>query len=390
MSRDLRLVAISLCIWGIGEGMFLYFQALYLQEWGAEPFLIGTILGMWGIATAVAQTPAGYLADRFGPRPIMWASWILGAAAAWIMALAGSLNVFVVGLVLFGLTSAVLAPMNTYATAVRGRWSAARALTVISAAYHLGEVIGPLAGGVIGQRMGLQTVYMIAGCVFIVSTLLILLIRPAPVEVHSEEGAPSELKRNSRYIALLGLTVVTMFALYFAQPLTPNFLQNERGLSLQQIGLMGTLGSLGIVVFALMLGHLRPGLGFFIGQPLMAVFSLLIWRGTSLPVVGIGYFFLGGYRLSHTMVLAYARTMIRAQETGLAFGLLETANAAAVILAPPIAGLLYQRDPTSIYPAALVMIAAIILINLIILPRLSQQMHPWLPRAIFRRGTNDA
>lgn len=390
MSRDLRLVAVSLLVWGIGEGMFLYFQTLYLQEWGAEPFLIGAILGIWGIATTVAQAPAGYLTDRFGARPLMWFSWILGAVAAWIMALAGTLNMFVIGLVLYGLTSAALAPMYTYATAVRGKWSAARALTVISAAYHLGAVVGPLAGGLIGQRMGLQTVYLFSGCVFVVSTVIILLIRPAPVEVHDAESAPSELKRNGRFITLLGLTLVTMFALYFAQPLTPNFLQNERGFSLEQIGMLGTMGSLGIAVMALILGNLRAGLGFLIGQPLMGVFSLLIWQGASLPVIGIGYFFLGGYRLCRSMVLAYARTMIRAEETGLAYGLLETANAAAVILAPPIAGLLYERDPASIYPAALGMIAAVILINLYFLPRLGQKTQFWQQWAILRRGTHDA
>lgn len=373
MSRDLRLVAASLFVWGTGEGMFLYFQTLYLEEWGAEPFLIGAILGAWGVATAIAQAPAGYLADRFGARPLMWGSWILGTLAAWIMALAGSLNAFVIGLVLFGLTSAVLAPMNSYVTAVRGQWSEGRALTLTSATYHLGAVIGPLAGGLIGQRLGLQTVYLIAAGIFILSTLLILFVHRPPTEVHNPEEAPSELRRNPRYRLLLGLTLLTMFALYFAQPLTPNFLQNERGLSLEQIGLMGTLGSLGIVVTSLVFGHLHASRGFMLGQPLVAVFALLIWRGTSLPLLGIGYFFVGGYRLTRSMVLAFARSMIRPDETGLAFGLLETANAAAVILAPPVAGLLYERSPDLMYPAALAMIAGAVAINLFYYPRLSHR-----------------
>ncbi|HZW03437.1 MAG TPA: MFS transporter [Anaerolineaceae bacterium] len=373
MSRDLRLVAASLFVWGTGEGMFLYFQTLYLEEWGAEPFLIGAILGAWGVATAIAQAPAGYLADRFGARPLMWGSWILGTLAAWIMALAGSLNAFVIGLVLFGLTSAVLAPMNSYVTAVRGQWSEGRALTLTSATYHLGAVIGPLAGGLIGQRLGLQTVYLIAAGIFILSTLLILFVHRPPTEVHNPGEAPSELRRNPRYRLLLGLTLLTMFALYFAQPLTPNFLQNERGLSLEQIGLMGTLGSLGIVVTSLVFGHLHASRGFMLGQPLVAVFALLIWRGTSLPLLGIGYFFVGGYRLTRSMVLAFARSMIRPDETGLAFGLLETANAAAVILAPPVAGLLYERSPDLMYPVALAMIAGAIAINLFFYPRLSHR-----------------
>ena len=37
MSADLILVAFSLFTWGIGEGMFFYFQPIYLQELGADP-----------------------------------------------------------------------------------------------------------------------------------------------------------------------------------------------------------------------------------------------------------------------------------------------------------------------------------------------------------------
>jgi hypothetical protein len=45
MKRDLILVAIAMFAWGLGEGMFLYFQPLYLEELGANPIMIGTILG---------------------------------------------------------------------------------------------------------------------------------------------------------------------------------------------------------------------------------------------------------------------------------------------------------------------------------------------------------
>lgn len=127
MTRDLSLVAISMLTWGLGEGMFVYFQSLYLQQWGAEPVAIGGILGAFGIAMAVAQTPAGYLTDRLGARPLMWFTWILGAASAWIMALAGSLPVFILGLLLYGLTAAAMprsiftSPRCAESSLLRGR-----------------------------------------------------------------------------------------------------------------------------------------------------------------------------------------------------------------------------------------------------------------------------
>jgi len=50
MSRDLYFVAAALLTWGIGGGMISIFQPLYIQELGADPILIGTILGASGIS----------------------------------------------------------------------------------------------------------------------------------------------------------------------------------------------------------------------------------------------------------------------------------------------------------------------------------------------------
>ena len=86
MSRDLILVALSLFTWGIGEGMFIYFQPVYMQELGANPDRIGMIFGIFGLAMALMHIPAGYLADHLGRRPLLWLSWSLGLTATIIMA----------------------------------------------------------------------------------------------------------------------------------------------------------------------------------------------------------------------------------------------------------------------------------------------------------------
>ena len=133
MSRDLILVALSLMTWGIGEGMFIFFQPIYLQQLGANPVLIGGILGGIGIVMSISYIPAGYLSDRFGRRPVLWLAWMIGAISTWVMALSSSLPTFVLGSVLYGLTSFVLPPLNSYLTPARGRLSVGRTLTLISA-----------------------------------------------------------------------------------------------------------------------------------------------------------------------------------------------------------------------------------------------------------------
>jgi len=363
--RDLLLVSLSLFFWGIGEGMFTYFQPLYLQQWGADPLMIGGILGALGVSMTVAQAPAGYLADRIGPRPVMWASWILGTLAATIMALAGSLPLFVGGMLIYGLTSFVVAPMNTYLASARGSWSVERALTVPSALFNLGMVIGPILGGLVAEARGIRQIYAISSGIFILSTAIVLFARREPSDAHNEITAQRpNLLRNPRFLGLLGLIAMTTFALYIPQPLTPNFLQNEAGLSLRTIGQLGSIGSLGNTLVVLSLGSLKAPAGFLIGQILMGLFALIMWQGTSTAWFGVGYFFIGGFRLTRAMALAYARYFIRSTETGLAFGLIETANGIAIILAPLVAGALYTAGPRLMYLVSLVLIVCLVLANL--------------------------
>jgi MFS family permease len=368
MNRNLLLVAISLSIWGIGEGLFIYFQPIYLQQWVGDPLLIGTILGGMGVAMAIAQIPAGYLSDRLGSRSIMWASWILGTIAAWVMALANSATAFVVGLLLYGMTGFVLAPMNSYITTVRGKLSVGRALTFVSGLYNLGAVIGPFTGGLLAEKFGLQTVYVIAGVLFIVSTIIVLLVskNPAPHHLDLESNQVKGLFTNFRFLGFLGMTMITVFVLYLPSSFTPNFLQNQQFYPESTIGFLGAIGSMGNAIAVLALGNLQPVLAFMIGQAWVLLYTLLFLKGDSPVWFGLGYFFYGGFRLSKSMILTISRSMIHPGETGLAYGMVETVSAIGVIVAPIVAGVLYKHDAWSIYRIPLFAITGVMVLNLII------------------------
>ena len=369
MPRDLVLMGLSLSVWGVGEGMFLYFQPIYLQKLGANAVTIGVILGAAGISMAAAHIPAGYLADKYGPRPLLWASWIIATLAAGLMALATSLGVFVAGLLIYGLTSFVVAPMNSYITAARGKMSVGRALTLVSAMYNLGAIAGPVLGGAVGDRFGLRTVYAIGASITVISTLMIFFIRSQPA--HSQAGSLNHLSliQNPRFTGLLALVLVIMFALYLPQPLTPNFLQNQRHLSLSAIGQLGSIANLGNTILMLALGRLDSTLAIGLGQAAVAAFSLLIWQGSGMLWYGLGYFCIGGYRLCRSMVAAQVRPLVHPAQLGLAYGMLETVSALTLILAPLLAGVLYQRSPSLIYAVSLVLIGLSFIANLVFMLR---------------------
>ncbi len=366
-SRDLFLVAFSIMVWGIGEGLFYIFQPLYLQELGADPIKIGLILSINGVGMTVSQIPMGYLADRFGRRPLMWSTWVLGVLSTGIMAFASSLNLFMVGLFLYGLTSAVLSPMNAYIAAARGSWSVGRAVSFVSAMYNAGAIVGPLVGGYFAQRLGLHTIYKFAAGVFLISTIIISFIKPQPVEKMDSHNKSSNLFKNTRFLLSLGMILMIMLAVYLPMPLAANFLQNERGLSLETIGQLGAIANIGNMALALSLGHLPVLIVFILGQAAMALFALIMWQGTGLIWFGAAYFFTGGYRLIRAMTVAMVRPLVKDAQVGLAFGFTEAVNNFAVIIAPLIAGFLYIRNPILMFPVSIGAIGLAMIMNLVVL-----------------------
>jgi MFS family permease len=369
MNRNLKLVSISLFTWGIGEGLFLFFQPIYLQKMGADPISIGAILGGMGLMTTLSQIPSGYLSDRFGSRPIMWISWILGTIAAGLMAFSGSLNLFIVALLLYGFTGSVLAPMNAYITSMRGEWSAERSLTFTSAAFHLGAVIGPSVGGFLGEQLDLRILYYFAAGIFVISTFFILLIENPVLEFHYEKQTQTNILKNSAFIRIAFLGFLTLFFMVFTQNFSSVFLSDYRMLSLQQIGFLGTIGSLGNVILALAFGNVSSKSGFLMSLPFVLLFPLFILFGNNFYYYGFAYLGFGGYRLARSMLLALSREYIHAKETGLAFGVIETANGVATIVAPILCGIVYNQNPEGIYVISIVGLVIIGFINLILLPQ---------------------
>ena len=372
MSRDLILVAFSLLFWGMGEGLFYNFQPLYLEQLGADPVRIGAILGAVGVVMTVSHIPAGYLSDRIGRKPLMVAAWFSGIVSTLTMALASSMTAFVVGMLLYGFTLFVLSPLNSYVTTARGKWSVARAFTFIGAAFNLGGVVGPIVGGQIGDRVGLRTNFFVAAVLFMISTGLIIFIRPQPVEKASDQETSYDWLRNQRYLVYLGVVFLAIFATFLAQPLTPNFLHNERNLSLSWIGPLCALSGVGTVALNLILGFLPARTGFLIAQAAVAIFALILWRASGLPAYVVGFFLLGGFKTTRALASAQVRTLVHQASMGLAYGLTETISSTATILAPILAGFLYARAPVWIYIASIGFIVISILVSAHFSPRLSE------------------
>jgi predicted MFS family arabinose efflux permease len=261
-----------------------------------------------------------------------------------------------------------MSPLSSYVTIARGGWSTGRALTTISASFNAGAVIGPVTGGLLAAALGIRTLFGIAAVLFVGSTVLMFLLRDQPLEPPHAEGRFRTLFANRAAARILVVTFVAMLALMLGWSLTPLFLSEARGLSVAQVGALGSFFALGTVILNLTLGAAPARRGSMAAQGLVAAAYLLLWKGMSLPAYAAGYFLAGGMRTARSLFSAQVERVVRRSHLGLAFGVAETVASGSMIVAPLLAGVLYRADPASPYPVSLILIAGSLALSAWILP----------------------
>jgi MFS family permease len=370
LNRNLFFVAAALFLWGFGEGMFFNFVPIYLDlQFSLSKYEIGLILGAFGFFMAITHMPAGRLADRIGRRPLLLGAWVMGLISTLIMGSALALPLFLVGLFGYGLTAFVSSPLSSYVTAARGRWPVGTVLSLTTATFGMGMVLGPVTGGWVGDHYGMRMSFYVASAVFVFSNIFMFFIESQPIDHHDPDAPPPSLIRNQRFVILMSVLAFAIFSMYIAQPLTPNFLEGVRGLSLSQTGFIFAVGALGNSLMAIAFSRVNPRRGFLFAQALVVLFAIFIWKGTSLPVFALGYFLLGGFRAGRPMMMAQARELVHESQMGISYGIMETISALIFIITPPIAGYLFEIDPFIVYPVSIGLIGISIVLSSIYMPR---------------------
>jgi len=363
MTRDNRLMTVSLLLWGLGEGLFLYFEPLYLRELGGDPAAVGAALSFAALAMAATHIPAGYLADRVGRKALIVAGFGLGTIAALVMFLARDFWLFTLALAAYSFTGFVLAPLSAYIAEARGPQSVQRALSLVYAGFWAGTIVSPTLGGWIGDTFGLRYGYLGGFAAFTLSTVVVALTRNQPVVavVHGA-GRYRALFGNRTFLGYLALAFVALLAIQIGLPFMPNFVEEVRGYEVSVVGVLGSISSVGIVLANTLLGSRSPRVGFLLAQALIVGSMLALLLVAGWPGLVAAYALRAGWSLARTMVLAQSGRLVGKVESGLAYGLAETVAGGAMILGPLFAGWLYGWNtvaPFSVSAALLLVMLAL-------------------------------
>ena len=176
------------------------------------------------------------------------------------------------------------------------------------------------------------------------------LISDRPAEPAPGPRPPARQLISSRaFLRQIVFIFLLFFAIELGQILMPKYLQEVRQLGLAQIGWLGTVGSLGVVVLSLTYGYLPETRrwALVLCQLVALAASVLLLSSAMLPVITLAVFIHGGNWVVRPIVIGRLARTLHPDILSFGYGFLETAMRLGMALAPAVAGLLYSRTPAA-------------------------------------------
>lgn len=192
-------------------GLFIILPvfALYAEHLpgGESHLLMGVALGAYGLTQAVLQIPAGWLSDKYGRKPVIYASLVLFALGSFIAATADSIYGVIFGRIVQGagaLNAAVMAlTADLTREEVRTRAMAMIGMT-IGITFSLSLILSPILNGI----AGVPGLFALTGVLAILAIAVVKFVIPNPAitRFHSDtEAGHGHFREVLRHPELLRL-----------------------------------------------------------------------------------------------------------------------------------------------------------------------------------------
>jgi len=221
-------------------GLFIILPvfALYAEHLpgGESHLLMGIALGAYGLTQAILQIPAGWLSDRYGRKPVIYASLILFALGSFIAASADNIYWVIAGRVVQGagaLNAAVMA-LTADLTREEHRTKAMAMIGItIGITFSISMVLSPLLNSVIG----VPGIFAMTGVLALLAMGVVKWVIPDPAitRFHSDTEASwghfAEVLRNKELLRL-DFGIFSLHAILMSVFMQVPFVMQKDGLEL--------------------------------------------------------------------------------------------------------------------------------------------------------------
>jgi len=343
----------------LGFSLIIPLLPYYAQTFKASDTTIGLLLASYAAAQLIGAPLLGRASDRFGRRPILLIS-IFGTFLGFLLfGFAGSLAMLFASRILQGITGGNLSVAQAYITDVTDAKSRNRGLGLIGAAFGLGFIIGPAAGGLLSNISYSVPAFVAAALSFI---NLMLIVFWLPESLRPENRTQITEKRPGFTLTALletlnrplsGPLLITRFlyslAFVILQSIFSLFALKRFGMSVVATGFVLTyVGVVSVVTQAWLIGKLSQRFQDMLliqaGLILLA-FGLLAWAfapNIFLLVLSVTPIALAGGMLNTVLPSALTKT-VEPQEVGGILGLSTSVESSTRVIAPLLGGFMLEK-----------------------------------------------
>jgi DHA1 family tetracycline resistance protein-like MFS transporter len=192
----LVFIFITVLVDMLGYGMVLPLLPFYVQQQDGGALVAGSLGSLYAAMQLVSGPVLGGLSDRFGRKPILLIC-LTGTSLAFILlGLASTIELVFLAVMLDGVTGGNLTTAYAYIADVTSPAERSRGMGLVGAAFGLGMIGGPAAGGLL-SAYGLAAPAFAAATVAMINVLFGLLVLP--------ESMPKDKREKS--VSLKGLNL---------------------------------------------------------------------------------------------------------------------------------------------------------------------------------------
>ncbi len=159
-----------------------------VQKYSSEALMVSMLTVLYAGGQFVAAPLIGKLGDRYGRRPVLLISLLGQAIGYLIFGMGGALWILFLGRIIGGITGGNLSTASAYIADVSKPEERSKNFALIGMAWSVGLILGPAAGGLLGQ-LNLQAPAFAAAGLSLLNVLLGIFILPKSLPLERRETA---------------------------------------------------------------------------------------------------------------------------------------------------------------------------------------------------------
>lgn len=263
--------------------MPLYIKQLGIHNVSAISQISGIAFGATFVVSAIFSPIWGYVADRFGRKPMLLRASLGMAVVVGSMGLAQNVYQLIGLRILQGVITGYSTACTTLVATQTEKKHAGWALGVLSTAFVSGSLLGPLVGGYLDEFLGLKFTFFLTGGLMLIAfftTLFFVKEDFVPSEKKKVESAKElwkQLPNSNIIVTLFVSSFILQFAYYSVEPIITIYIGQLAG-SLNHVALIAGMAfsasGLANIIAAPRLGKLSDRIG-----PQKVVLGALILAG---------------------------------------------------------------------------------------------------------------